>query len=72
MDPTLTTNQIISAFGGTAAIAQLCEVSPAAVSQWRSNGLPQRFSACLAAFFDLNVVSATLTLRIFIVATLFI
>lgn len=41
MDPTLTPSQIISAFGGTAAIAQLCEVSPAAVSQWRQNGIPK-------------------------------
>jgi hypothetical protein len=33
--------QIIDALGGTAKVAALCEVSPAAVSQWRENGIPK-------------------------------
>jgi hypothetical protein len=34
-------SQIIDALGGTAKVATLCEVSMAAVSQWREDGIPK-------------------------------
>ena len=34
-------NEIIDALGGSAAVARLCEVAPAAVSQWKTNGIPR-------------------------------
>lgn len=34
-------NQIIDGIGGTVATAQLCQVTPQAVSQWREEGIPQ-------------------------------
>ncbi len=33
-------NEVIDKIGGTGATANLCEVSPAAVSQWRQDGIP--------------------------------
>lgn len=33
-------NRVIDALGGTAAVADLCEVNMQAVSQWRRNGIP--------------------------------
>jgi hypothetical protein len=36
-----TANQLIDRIGGTSATARLCMVSPAAVSEWRRNGIPQ-------------------------------
>lgn len=35
------TKQIIEKLGGTAETARLCEVTMAAVSQWRENGIPK-------------------------------
>jgi hypothetical protein len=37
MDP----NKIIDALGGTNSVAELCKVSAQAVSQWRTDGIPQ-------------------------------
>ena len=34
------TNKIITALGGTSKVAKMCNVSPAAVSQWRTDGIP--------------------------------
>lgn len=34
------TSQIIKALGGTVAVARLCKVRPASVSEWRRNGIP--------------------------------
>ena len=34
-------NQIIDLIGGTVATAELCRVSPQAVSQWREDGIPE-------------------------------
>lgn len=34
-------NQIIDAIGGTYRVAELCQVSAQAVSQWRKDGIPQ-------------------------------
>lgn len=36
-----TDNAIIDSLGGTLKTANLCEVSAAAVAQWRSNGIPK-------------------------------
>lgn len=33
--------EVIEQLGGNAKAAALCEVSPAAVSQWRHNGIPK-------------------------------
>ncbi len=32
---------IIDRLGGTTKTAQLCEIRPASVSEWRKNGIPQ-------------------------------
>ena len=34
-------NEIIDAIGGTSKVAELCNVTIGAVSQWRTNGIPQ-------------------------------
>lgn len=34
-------NSIIDFLGGTNAVAELCEVTPQAVSQWREDGIPK-------------------------------
>lgn len=36
----LNSSQIIDSLGGTVKVAELCEVTKAAVSQWRENGIP--------------------------------
>jgi len=33
-------NEIIDAIGGTCAVAELCNVTTGAVSQWRTSGIP--------------------------------
>lgn len=33
--------RVIDALGGTGAVAKLCDVNPAAVSQWRRDGIPK-------------------------------
>lgn len=34
------TTNIIQTLGGTFAVAKMCGVTPPAVSQWRTNGIP--------------------------------
>lgn len=34
-------NTIIDSFGGTSAVAELCDITTGAVSQWRTNGIPK-------------------------------
>lgn len=34
-------NTIIDAFGGTTKVAELCDLTAGAVSQWRTNGIPK-------------------------------
>lgn len=34
-------NAIIDAIGGTSAVAELCNVTTGAVSQWRDTGIPR-------------------------------
>ena len=38
---TMDANIVIDKLGGTVAVAQLCEVTPGAVSQWRGAGIPK-------------------------------
>lgn len=33
--------KVIDELGGTKAVAELCETSESAVSQWRTNGIPK-------------------------------
>lgn len=37
----MTDSEIIDKLGGTAKLAAICEVSMAAISQWRSDGIPK-------------------------------
>lgn len=34
-------NTIIDELGGTSAVAEMCNVTTGAVSQWRHNGIPE-------------------------------
>lgn len=34
-------NELIDRIGGTSATARLCQISPAAVSEWRQKGIPK-------------------------------
>jgi len=34
-------SEIIDSLGGTNAVARLCEIRPASVSKWRTNGIPK-------------------------------
>lgn len=34
-------SKLIDALGGTKKVAALCRTTPAAVSQWRKNGIPE-------------------------------
>ena len=42
-------SEIIDVLGGTTKVAKLCGISPAAVSQWRTAGVPQEKLVFLAA-----------------------
>ncbi|WP_236225354.1 helix-turn-helix domain-containing protein [Pseudomonas pseudonitroreducens] len=37
----MTPNEIIDALGGTFRVAELCEVKPPSVSDWRKHGIPR-------------------------------
>lgn len=34
-------NTIIDALGGTSVVAEMCDLTTGAVSQWRQNGIPK-------------------------------
>lgn len=34
-------NKVIDELGGTNAVAELCQITPQAVSQWREDGIPK-------------------------------
>jgi len=34
-------HEIIDSLGGTAAVAQICGITPQAVSQWKRKGIPK-------------------------------
>ncbi|WP_067759362.1 helix-turn-helix domain-containing protein [Orrella dioscoreae] len=42
-------SELIDSLGGTAQVAQLCEVTTGAVSQWRTNGIPKAWLKFFAA-----------------------
>lgn len=33
--------KIVAGFGGTTKLAEICHVTPSAISQWMSNGIPE-------------------------------
>lgn len=37
----MTPSEIIDALGGTFRVAELCEVKPPSVSDWKKNGIPR-------------------------------
>jgi hypothetical protein len=39
--PRMTASTIIERLGGTKVVAQLCDISQQAVSQWRTKGIPK-------------------------------
>jgi len=41
MDTQHDPNTIIDRLGGTSETARLCDVQPASVSEWRTNGIPK-------------------------------
>ena len=45
----LTEHALLQLLGGTGKVAKLCEVEPAAVSQWKKNGIPREQLLFLAA-----------------------
>jgi hypothetical protein len=36
----MTDSELIDALGGTYRVAEVCDVTPSAVSQWRDDGIP--------------------------------
>ncbi|GAB7525355.1 helix-turn-helix domain-containing protein [Paraburkholderia sp. 2C] len=54
--------QIIDGLDGTVAVADLCEIDPSAVSQWRYDGIPKprmQFLRLARPNFDWSVVPAS-------------
>ena len=49
MKTKLTEHALLQLLGGTVKVAKLCEVEPAAVSQWKKNGIPREQLLFLAA-----------------------
>lgn len=45
-------DQIIDKLGGTGKVAELCGVTPGAVSQWRNNGIPKPWLKYLESRFN--------------------
>lgn len=45
----LTEHALLQLLGGTTKVAKMCNVDPAAVSQWRKNGIPREQLLFLAA-----------------------
>lgn len=63
-----TASQIIDAIGGTAKVAQLCEISAQAVCNWRAKGIPKPWRKYLQAVrpnvFDCTVKEGDLTVML--------
>ena len=47
-----TDDQIISLLGGTKVVAEMCNVAPPAVTQWRARGIPHGQLVFLAATLE--------------------
>jgi DNA-binding transcriptional regulator YdaS (Cro superfamily) len=45
-------NEIINLLGGTSKVSRLCNVSPAAVCQWRKKGIPKDRLIFVAALIE--------------------
>lgn len=45
----LTEHALLQLLGGTGKVAQMCNVEPAAVSQWKKNGIPREHLLFLGA-----------------------
>ena len=45
-------HELIDSLGGTAAVAQICGITPQAVSQWKRNGIPKSVSRLLRHYRD--------------------
>lgn len=45
----LTEHALLQLLGGTNKVAKMCDVEPAAVSQWKKNGMPREHLMFLAA-----------------------
>jgi DNA-binding transcriptional regulator YdaS (Cro superfamily) len=45
----LTEHALLQLLGGTNKVAKMCDVEPAAVSQWKKNGIPREHLMFLAA-----------------------
>jgi DNA-binding transcriptional regulator YdaS (Cro superfamily) len=54
MRTNLTDAQLIELAGGTAEVSRLCEVSMAAVAQWKRNGIPRDKLVYMAARIEHN------------------
>lgn len=44
-------NTIIDALGGTSKVAEKCDLTVGAISQWRTNGIPKPWKKYLTAEF---------------------
>ncbi len=47
-----TTGEVIAAHGGTAKAAQRWDITPAAVSQWRHDGVPSGYHYRIADYLE--------------------
>ncbi len=54
MRTNLTDAQLIELAGGTAEVSRLCEVSMAAVAQWKRNGIPRDKLVYMAGRIEVN------------------
>ena len=51
MEHDMTPSELIDALGGTARVAEICDVTPQAVSQWRDDGIPDARLQLLAVLY---------------------
>ena len=58
------TDEIIEALGGTGAVAEIAGITPGAVSQWRTNGIPRGwmkyFKIRNPELFDIDIAKTPL------------
>jgi hypothetical protein len=41
MDSKINPSSVIDQLGGTAAVAEMCDIKPPSVSEWRKTGIPK-------------------------------
>jgi hypothetical protein len=44
-------SRIIDALGGTGKVAEICDLTDAAISQWRNNGIPKAWLKYFKAYY---------------------